>query len=132
MVVVSIMFYSLLNKSIFELSLQKEIGPLFTITPDGGVRNTYMLKVFNKSMHHRKLLMRLEGLERAKFMLQDTKDYVDHYYLTIQPGGEFESKVFIKVEGTKSFTSNKTIKLSLHDNSSGEIIQKDAIFMVKR
>jgi polyferredoxin len=131
-IVAGVMLYSLTNKSTCILSVSKDHGALFTVIPDGSIRNTYDIKIFNKSSRIKNTELTIEGMENIKFMVQDISEYVDKYNLKIKPDAELEYRVFIKIPNDNYNFKQKDIKFILKDLNTNEIIVKHNSFVVSR
>ncbi len=131
-VVSVVMLYSLTNEATYRLSILKDRGALFTIIPDGSIRNRYEVKIFNKSSKLKELELSIEGLENAKFMVQDLTDYIDRFNLQIKSDEELGYIVFIKIPGGNYNLQQKTINFILKDVNNHETVIKQNTFMVSK
>ncbi len=61
-----IMIYALASKTVLELNVIAERNPLFVQLSDGGVRNTYTVKILNKRYEPHTFALAIEGIEGAR------------------------------------------------------------------
>jgi len=64
-VVSAFMIYALASKTVLELNVLAERNPLFVQLSDGGVRNTYTVKILNKRYEPHTFELSIEGIEGA-------------------------------------------------------------------
>ena len=96
-IVFSVAIYSLINKSDLNISILKERSPLFTITPSGEIRNTFYLKVQNKSLKRKKLELYIEDLKPYIIKIQGMEEHcLEHKcYINLEPEIENDFKIFL-------------------------------------
>lgn len=128
-IVCSTMLYALLHKPTILLYLEKDKGAIFTLTPDGDVRNTYILKIFNQSLKTRVFDISLKYLPNGKFMLQDKSDYVKSFAVTLAPEEELSNKLFIKIPNLDVKVHDISFQIMVEERQSGEIVKKSNVFL---
>lgn len=123
--------YSLMTKPSYIIMVERERGPLFTLTPDGSIRNTYILKLLNKTLKQQNLLLSLQHLENAAFLVQGEQEkYQSSFNFKIDPDTETIYKIFIKIPPqTVSNTHERTIKFTITDLSTKQNISKESVFV---
>ena len=62
----AIMLYALMSKTVLELNVIPERNPLFVQLSDGGIRNTYSVKILNKRYEAHTFTLSLDGLPGAR------------------------------------------------------------------
>ena len=62
--------YMLLNRSILELNVLHDRNPLFVKLSNGQIRNSYDIKILNKSFKSKKYSLSIEGLKNSKIKIQ--------------------------------------------------------------
>ncbi|MGD9669473.1 MAG: cytochrome c oxidase accessory protein CcoG [Hyphomicrobiaceae bacterium] len=62
----AIMIYALASKTVLELNVIAERNPLYVQLSDGGVRNTYALKILNKRYQPHTFALSIDGIEGAR------------------------------------------------------------------
>ena len=62
----AIMLFALMSKTVLELNVIAERNPLYVLLSDGGIRNTYTVKILNKRYKPHTFKLGIEGLEGAK------------------------------------------------------------------
>jgi cytochrome c oxidase accessory protein FixG len=119
---------SLINKSDISISLIKERAPLFTITPNGQIRNTFTLKVQNKSVILRKLMVYVEELEPYDIKIQsETKCFEKKCLIDLE--SEVEDKFKIFIWSNSDSLHEKSFNLILQDTENGEIYKEKNLFV---
>lgn len=69
----------MLNRSPLELDIERDRGPLFVETANGGIRNSYVMKAMNKTQQKGRFSVRIEGLDdpmirgKTEFVLRPGK-----------------------------------------------------------
>ncbi len=64
-----VMAWSLANRTDLEISVAPERNPLFVVLSDGGLRNTYTVKIVNKREEKRSLKIGVDGIPGARLTL---------------------------------------------------------------
>jgi len=67
--VAAVVLVALASKTVLELNVIAERNPLFVQLSDGGVRNTYEVKILNKRYEPHTFSLAIEGLEGAKLSI---------------------------------------------------------------
>ena len=62
----AIMIYALASKTVLELNVIAERNPLYVQLSDGGVRNTYTVKILNKRYQPRTFALAIEDIDGAR------------------------------------------------------------------
>lgn len=75
-IVGSIMLYAILTRSELELNVIHNRNPLFVQLSDGSLRNSYTLKILNKTHEDHRFTLSVVGLENATIKLQGAGDLV--------------------------------------------------------
>ena len=126
---------NLLNKSMFILSVERERGPLLTITPDGGVRNTYNIYLANKSLKKKDICLELSGIKGI--MLKSNiekigKSYQKKLCFTLAPDSENQFKVFAKVNSSDIGQGEKKLTFIINDLVTQKLESADSVFLFDR
>jgi cytochrome c oxidase accessory protein FixG len=109
----SLMSYQLAHKPVMNLSLHHDRSALFTVLPDGSIRNTYQALIVNRAQHSRQVELSVEGLHQAQFKLQRITEYAPNAAITLQPGEEKEVKIFIKLDANVAVPIGKNTEFSM-------------------
>ena len=96
-IVSSIFLVSLIMKSSFIFKVDKINSPLFTITPDGSIRNAYTIHIMNKTtLPQKNLCLLIEGLDNALINIQSiSNEYKNKECFDLNPSETLESQVFV-------------------------------------
>ncbi len=102
-----VLFSTLIFKTPVIFKVDKEHSPLFTITPDRSIRNTYSIYVLNKMPRpQNNLCLSVEGIGNGLMNVQSlNNNYVKKACISLKPGEVFESQVFVLLpysQGNKS------------------------------
>lgn len=115
--------HSLINKSTFRFDVLRDREALFTILPDGSIRNIYTLKMQNRRHEVEEIHIKVSNLPNAKIKTQGEGEiYLDSISLSLEPEQELEIKTFLKTD-IKTNIKQKEIAFELV-NGKNEIIQK--------
>jgi cytochrome c oxidase accessory protein FixG len=119
---------NLMNKSDINLVLIKERAPLFTITPNGQIRNTYILKIQNKSARPRKFIIYAESLEPYEIKIQSNDEcFEKKCFINLDPELEDEFKIFIW--SSNNLLHEKIFYLILEDIENDKIYKEKNMFI---
>jgi cytochrome c oxidase accessory protein FixG len=119
---------NLMNKSDINLVLIKERAPLFTVTPNGQIRNTYTLKIQNKSARPRKFMIYAENLEPYEIKIQNNDEcFEKKCFINLDPEMEDEFKIFIW--SNNNLLHEKIFNLILRDIESDKIYTEKNMFI---
>lgn len=102
------LLYALSIKAPYNMTIAHDRGSLFTVLPDGSVRNRYTIKIFNRSAASLNLKLQVLNLPKAKIKIQGLGEYQDYYMLSIAPEEEKEVTLFIKVD-ERTFSSDQNL-----------------------
>ena len=127
LVISSLMLYSLLNKSSLDIAIGRDRGALFTLMPDGNIRNTYNISVTNKSLTGRGLSIEIMGIENAKIKFRN-ESYDKKGVIYLEPKEDIKIKTFV-IADTKKKSSR--VKFLLSDTKTGEKFSKKSIFIAR-
>lgn len=125
-VVGAVMLYGLLNRSVLELHVLQNRNPLFVQMSDGSVRNSYTLKVLNKTHDDKHYTITVKGLDGLKFKLQGGNDVdVNNVPVFADSVGHF--RAFI--EAPKQEEGRVPLYFEIKDNDTGTVSTYDSIFI---
>jgi len=126
----SVLVYSLITKTSFILLVDKVNSPLFTLTPDGSIRNSYKLNIINKTpiIQNNLCLSASNGLLINIQMIDN--QYQNESCFTLQPGQSLNSQLFVKLTYDR-IDSNKYKNIQFQLNSQDIVIKTDSIFYIR-
>lgn len=102
----SFLAFSLFTKEETELQVDRINTPIFTITPDGSVRNSYNLIITNKTyIPHNNICLSVQGVDGMALKMQWSNEYDAEQCFTLNPGETLQSKVILLLPYEKLFTS---------------------------
>ncbi|MBS0236304.1 MAG: cytochrome c oxidase accessory protein CcoG [Proteobacteria bacterium] len=114
----SIMAYSLAHKAVYNAIIERERGPMFTITPDGAVRNTYNVKLLNRTHQDQIFKITVSGVDKPTIMLAEKGEYQEAALLAIPAGQEVATKLFIKSSASSIGQKHATAVINIEPTDS--------------
>jgi cytochrome c oxidase accessory protein FixG len=126
-IVSGLLFYTLLNKEPLKIAVLRDRGALYTILPDGSYRNSYTLKVHNKSSLAKTINLTIDGHD---FKVLNGPEYGKSYQFVVAPEEELELEIFVRINFTQA-KETEIIRFSLEDNDSRKINQVSSFFITK-
>lgn len=132
LIAATIILKSLLDKSMFVLSIERERGPLFTTLPDGDIRNTYNVYIANKALKVKDICLETRGVTNALIksnMMHMGNTYQKKLCFPIEADSENRFKVFVKTKLDISVDSEKKFTFVVRDTESGKTEAIDSILI---
>jgi cytochrome c oxidase accessory protein FixG len=130
--VASFMLNNLLNKPELVINSSHGRGALFTLMSSGEIRNSYEVKIANRTMDVKRLLLKIANLQQAKLKIQNMMiDYADDLQLILEPGAEWQSTLFIQAPILDQKTNQQKIIFDLTDINKNKNYSTAAIFVFK-
>jgi cytochrome c oxidase accessory protein FixG len=127
LVVVSlVMVAALATRSDIELTAQADRNPLFVTLSDGGIRNTFTLKLSNKSRTEREFRVSAKGLSGASLAATGARQDGSDLVLSVPPDHVTTLKVFVRMDGT-GLPERQSFDFILR-NDAGSSMKHGAIF----
>ncbi len=130
-IVTAIMLYTLATKSEFSMSVIRDRGALFTMLPDGSIRNIYTLSIANRTPHPKRFILSVKGL--GDYILKhdlDTEYASKEIQVDLEPEVEKEIKLFVKSNSVSE--KQKIIYFMLLDVHSNVHISKETTFVASQ
>ena len=126
-VVGAIMIYGLATRTTLELHVLHDRNPLFVQLSDGSIRNSYTIKILNKTHQDRVFAISLNGLENAQIKVQGNEEVApDNLKVFADSVGQF--RVFVS---TNQEVERKDISFTIKDTSGPNQDETDTIFIGK-
>lgn len=126
----TLLVYTIMTKPSCILNIEKDPSPLFTRTPDGDIRNTYYLKLYNKKLTSGIFCIRMGGLQDAAYSIQNvTTDYVTHHCVEVSADSEIELKIFVKAQAHNLHHAEEEIFFDIYDNADNLLTTRKSIFI---
>ena len=122
----AVMVFALARRSDIELTAQADRNPLFVALSDGGIRNTFTLKLSNKSREDREFRVSAKGLPGASLAATGARQDGGDLVLQVPPDHVTTLKVFVRMDG-KALPERQTFDFVLR-TSSGSTTSHSAIF----
>jgi len=124
--VASLILYSLLNRSTLEINTLHERSPLFVTLSDGSIRNSYTIKILNKTHEDRLYKLDIEGLKFDNLEIQAASEIsADSIKVFANSVGHF--RVFITAQ--KQTKNRIDIEFTITDLTSGKKNSHESIFI---
>jgi cytochrome c oxidase accessory protein FixG len=127
-IVFSLAVISLISKSDLNISILKERSPLFTMTPNGDIRNTFYLKIQNKSLKRKRLELYIEDLKPYVIKIQGIEENcLEHScYINLDQELENDFKIFI---WSKNKIHEKNFSFVFRDFGDNKIYKEKNLFI---
>lgn len=133
MIVSSLMLAGLLNKTDLELNIIPNRNPLFITLSDGSIRNSYKLKIENKTHQDKIFSLKILSPQNAHYKIESYAN-VDSDNLPVGAIEDTTFSLFITLdrEFIENLTQNEIlIQLEIADKSSGEVKKLSAVFVAR-
>lgn len=127
----SILCYSLMTKTSIILLVDKINSPLFTVTPDGSIRNSYKLNIINKTPIVQNNLCLSASDDLLINIQMISNQYQNKFCFSLQPGQSLNSQLFIKLPNDK-IDNEKYKNIQIQLNNQNSITTTDSIFYIKK
>ncbi len=127
---VAILLIALSAKSVLDLTVQADRNPLFVTLADGGIRNSYTVRILNKQHEPRTFAIEIEGLpEEADLSLLGAAD-TGTPQIETAPNDVRTIRAFITVPRATAteMTDRMTFTITVRDLASGARTSREAIF----
>lgn len=129
-IVAALMFYSLASKEEFRMVALHDRAVLFTQLPDGSIRNSYVLKFFNKTTNPQKFTLSVHGLEGATLRLQGfEQDYAPSHTIEVEVDRELELMIFVKVPKELLKTTRNSISFEVINTEDKKTYSVNTVFI---
>ncbi len=123
----AIMLYALITRNVMELHVLHERNPLFVQLSSGEIRNSYIIKILNKTHQDRNYALTINGIEYSaiKVMAADQLN-PDSLLVLADSVGQFR----LQITAPASIENKRQdINLTITDQNSGEKDDYDSIFV---
>ncbi len=130
-IVSSFMLYALSVKPLIKFTVFRDSASLFIKTPDGGIRNTFKIKVINRSHELKRFRVFTSGVSYLTLKTQDDNEFHQGFEVELNPEQEKDYEVFVKVPEEFSKFDQKEFDFVVEDIQNGTQIKKTAVFMAE-
>jgi cytochrome c oxidase accessory protein FixG len=120
-------FYNLHTKAEYVVSIAHDRNALFTLLPDGSLRNAYTIKILNKT--NKPLALNLSTGDGYQIALQGALEYTANKSIVVYSGHEFESLLYIKQVQNQNSVQNQIINVVAENIDDKTIITIPTKFM---
>jgi len=117
----SLMAYGLLTRTTIELSALKDRTLPFVHLASGEIRNTYTLKVVNKSRDLRDLALAVEGLAGARFEIIGEGASASPTHITARPDAVDRYRLLVTAPAGSMTATTTDIRLILSDGNASAV-----------
>jgi cytochrome c oxidase accessory protein FixG len=113
-----------------DLSVQRDRSPNFVRLSSGDIRNSYTIKISNKTQAVRQFQLALKGLPRASMTIANSEDQAGGaQHLTAEANGVTSFRVLLTVPAAAAPSGSKPIEFIIHDEQGREHASHDAVFI---
>ena len=130
-VVTAVMLGAFWLRTDTELTVQRDRSPNFVRLSNGDIRNSYAVKILNKSRDEQRLQLAVEGLPGATvgFVGTDITGGSAGTELTVHPDSVGTFRIFLTVPAGSAPSGSKSIEFIVGDKNSRKRATHDAVFV---
>lgn len=130
-VVAAVMLGAFWLRTDTELTVQRDRSPNFVRLSNGDIRNSYAVKVLNKSRDERHLQLTVDGLPGATlgFVGADIQGGAAGKQLTVHPDSVGTFRIFLTVPAGAAPSGSKSIEFTASDADGRKRATHDAVFV---
>jgi len=130
-VVTAVMLGAFYLRTDTELTVQRDRSPNFVRLSNGDIRNSYAVKILNKSRHEQHLQLAVEGLPGATvgFVGADVRGGDAGTRLTVHPDSVGTFRIFLTVPAGSAPSGSKSIEFTVGDTTNRKRASHDAVFV---
>ncbi len=125
-----VLMFALSAKTVLDVTVQADRNPLFVTLSDGGIRNSYTVRVLNKLYDTRRFSLAIEGLPQAQLSVLGMEGQ-SAPKIEVAPDNVRTVKMFVTVprETAKTMTSGQTpFSVVVRDLTDGTKTSRDTNF----
>jgi cytochrome c oxidase accessory protein FixG len=122
----SLMLYAIITRSPLELNVIHNRNPLFVTLSDGSIRNSYTLKILNKTHDDKHFALTVRGLDNAKITLQGAGAQDSE---RIEVLADSVGQLRLLVDAPKTDTDRQPIAFVIKDNQTGTEATHESYFI---
>lgn len=125
----TVILYSLATKLPFAMAVLRDRGALYTILPSGEMRNSYIIKLANKSPNAEEFTLSVSGIEHGGIKIEGISDsYNSIFNLNIKGEEEKEFTVYVKTSAISTVEQHE-IFFELKEKKSGRTLSRKSNFI---
>jgi cytochrome c oxidase accessory protein FixG len=130
-VVATVILVAFFLRTDAELTVQRDRSPNFVRLSNGDVRNSYAVKILNKSLDARHFQLAVEGLPGATLtaVAPGTESGGAGMQMIVRPDAVGTFRVFLTVPATTAPTGSKSIDFTIRDAAGRKRASHDAVFV---
>jgi cytochrome c oxidase accessory protein FixG len=124
-----IMVYGLINKSNLELHALHDRNPLFVMLSNGKIRNSYTIKILNKSHEDKVYTLNIKGIDNFEMKVEGTGEIsYDNMPVFVDSVGQF--RVYLSADKSLFKESRNNIEFEIIDNKTLQKQITKSIFII--
>ncbi|MFO1038770.1 MAG: cytochrome c oxidase accessory protein CcoG [Geminicoccaceae bacterium] len=127
LLVALVILVSLSLRSTLDVDILPERNPMFVTMSDGSIRNSYLLKIMNKTNSDQSYRVAVEGLP-AQISTLSTPDPTENVTLVASPDGVTTFRILVRAPRNSLQGDQTPIKLGLTDTVTGSTASFGTIF----
>jgi cytochrome c oxidase accessory protein FixG len=129
LLVTLILLWALSAKSVLDVTVQADRNPLFVQLSDGGVRNSYTIRILNKQYETRSFSLEVQGLEKADFSLLGLEGDAASK-IEVAPDNLRTLKAFVTMprDTVRTMGSQTPFTIIVQDQADGTETSRETIF----
>jgi cytochrome c oxidase accessory protein FixG len=121
-IVSAIMVWGLATRVDLSVNVLHDRNPEFVLLSDGGVRNTYTIRILNKHNETRNFVISTEGLAGAKLDVIGARDESGQQVADVGPDQSRELRVVVSLD--EAFTGSQPITFVLRDLFDDSVVRR--------
>jgi cytochrome c oxidase accessory protein FixG len=132
-VVVAVMLGAWLMRSAAELTVLRDRAPLFVQLSDGSIRNSYTVKILNKSHATKTFQLSVDGLPGASLSVAEAPPGApDRPELTVKPDQVGTFRVHLKSERKVLRGESTPLTMVARSDDGADTVTRDTVFLAPR
>lgn len=129
-IVGSLTLYGLLTRAPLELHVLHDRNPLLVKLSAGGVRNSYTLKILNKTTEDKVYRLELDGLPEAQLKIEGAGQ-ASPEALTVLADSIAQFRVLATVPQPAGLPQRREVSFKLTDKASGLVVNTGSMFITR-
>lgn len=129
-VVGTLMLFALLTREPFDLHILHDRNPLFVHLSNGSVRNSYTMKILNKTHDDHSFTLSMDGLPEGDFTIEGAGT-PDPQHLDVLADSVGQFRILISVPPASVHFDRKDITFTLRDNATQHKTVTRSMFVTK-
>ena len=123
-----IMLFALLTRSTLDMNVLRDRQPNYVTLSDGSIRNGYTIKILNKAVEPRQLMLKADTLPSPLIAVAGQRN-VANIVLDVPADETIDFRVFVSESDISGLAQKTDFNFTLMDKATGDITTARAIFI---